>query len=248
MTNTEPVREEKKEKEREEIFVVDDSDSEEEVDEDALREQVEETEADLHHAKRELNQARFEEREHHREKGTWDDERGLAVKVDATWSFWKGSDWSAEEKRNLKTARTAIGVGVVAAIGTVSAASVGVFAAKENLDAAEERLNTTPSNSTAYEMNQDLLLNAQGSLAQSASTLYGAFAAAVGVLTGGIVMYVNTCAKHAETVKDLNRPEITKKRERMEAWVQELTEKLNAEREKLRRLVSRHKILLTEDL
>ncbi len=230
MTNTEPVREEKKEKELEEIFVANDggSESEEEVDKETLEGQIQETGADLYHAKRELNQARLEEREHHREKGTWDDERGAAVKVDATWSFWKGSEWSAEEKRNLKTARTAIGIGVVAAIGTVSAASVGVFAAKENLDAADERLNNTPSNSTAYDMNQDLLLNAQGGLAQNASTLYGAFAAAVGVLTGGIVMYVNTCSKHAETVRDLNRPEITKKRERMETWVQELTERLNA--------------------
>lgn len=181
----------------------------------------------------ELANARDDEAAHHTHAGTWDAVREQPVPIQTTWFFWKGDDWTAEEKRALSDARNLLAVGLAGSLSTLAVSAVGIAGAKANLDAAEARLATANVTSPTGEVNADLLTGAKDNLG---TAIGGTIATALALLTAaaaGAYKYYTVVAAHAEKVDELNKPDVTKERERLEQKLDYLRQRLQAEEHKL---------------
>jgi hypothetical protein len=196
--------------------------------------QVDELTADINATRQVLRQTTAEEEAHYRANDQWDDEKDKPKKVEATYSFWKGTDWTHEEKQSLRLAQAAISLGTVYGAGVVLSGVFRVYGAQEGVQAAEARSDAelaATGNVTA--VNQALEASAVQNYRGQVTEMTNAGIAAIGTVVVGCYQYWTVCANHKENVEKLNRPEISKKREGLEARLKRLQDQLRAE---LRRL------------
>jgi hypothetical protein len=188
---------------------------------------VVETKQTIGEAEHKLRKARSEEQVYWEDKDPGSTVRGRHEAIKATWHFWKGDDWTADEKRDLRKAQTALVLGI-GGLGPVIGSVFTFDSAVDGRDAAEARL---ADNATA--VNQGLADSARGTLAAAATGIFSSSYTWFAVIVGASLAYYDVCAKHAENVKDLNAPEITKRRERLEKWLAALQKKLENEQQEL---------------
>lgn len=192
--------------------------------------------ADIDATERVLRETAAEEEAHYRANDQWDDKKEKPKTVKASWSFWKGSDWTHEEKQAILLAQAAIGLGTLAGVGVTLSGVFRVFGAEQGAAAASARSDADElANGNVTDVNQALensaLENLKGQVTEVTNTGFAAFAAVV----GGCYQYWTLCANHKENVEKLNRPDISKKREGLQARLIRLQERLQDELERLER-------------
>lgn len=205
-----------------------------------VRRKIGATKADLREARVDLRRAQTAEAADLSAKGQWDEQLQQQIPVEATSQFWKGSDWTGEEKRKLATAQATLVTGVLGGIALLAASAVSLVGAKTNLEAAHDRLATANETSPTGEVNTELYGAALDGLASSSiSTFQTALAFLGTAVVKGAMDYWDVLAKHAENVKALNKPDVTKDRERLQAVVRRLEAQLKAEQDRLRAAILR---------
>ncbi|MPZ82309.1 MAG: hypothetical protein GEV28_18685 [Actinophytocola sp.] len=174
-----------------------------------------------------LETAQYDEASYWEDKDPGSTERGSHKTFTASTSFWMGKDWTPEEKRKLRAIRVAL-VGGTLTVGTIVASSLNVASASHGVDAADARFNA--DNNT---VNDELAATAEYGFDSAVTALYNSAYTYCAVVLGGVVMYYDTCAKHAENIKALNEPEAGKRRETADKYLQALQRRLAAEMERL---------------
>jgi hypothetical protein len=196
--------------------------------------QTDEISADIRATQQVLRQTTAEEEAHYRANDQWDDLNDRPKSVGASSSFWKGSDWTHEEKQSLRTAQSLIGVGVVVGTGVLLSGVLRVLGAQENARAGEARSDAEElATGNVTTVNQALEASAVYNYRAQVTEGITAAIAAIGTIGSGCYQYWTVCSRHAENVEKLNRPDVTKKREGLEARVQRLQEALRAEQQRL---------------
>ncbi|MFC4856941.1 hypothetical protein [Actinophytocola glycyrrhizae] len=179
-----------------------------------------------------LDKARAEETEHFRSEDRFDVFGERPVPVEGTWHFWKGSDWTSEEKRELNTAWSTLGLGTLASIGAILNAVFSLHAAASAEDAGHARIEEAGDNTTSA-TNQNLLDTAAWGFDSAIVNTTMVGGAGLTALATGIRDYRRACVKHAERLASLNRPEETERRENLENYINGLQERLAKVRERL---------------
>jgi hypothetical protein len=206
-------------------------------------EQIDEFAADVEATRQVLRQTAAEEEAHYRANDQWDDKKDKPKTVEATYSFWKGSDWTHEEKQSLRLAQAAISLGSIYGAGVVLSGVFRILGAQEGLRAAEARSDTEQAvTGNVTTVNQALEASALENYRGQVTEVTNAGIAAFGAVVVGCYQYWTVCANHKENVEKLNRPEITKKREGLEARLQRLQDQMNAELLRLREAMAAHRL------
>lgn len=176
-----------------------------------------------------------EEEAHYRAKDQWDETGNRPTQVETTYPFWKGEDWTHEEKQSLRVAQTAIGLGTLFGVGSTLAGILRTIGAQEGAEAAADRSaaeRATTGNVSA--VNQGLEDSAVHSYWGQITDVTNLGLTAFGAIATGCYQYWMVWTKHKENVKDLNEPDVSKKRAGLEARLLRLQEKLRLELELLK--------------
>lgn len=174
-----------------------------------------------------LREARVQEVEHFRAQNRWDPLTKKPIPVEGTWHFWKGADWTPDERRELDNAFYSLGYGALLSIGSIVGAVYTMQSANAGADAGEarvdEELATKNTTSTT-----NVHLESSAALNHTAQVAATVAAAVTGLdkLATGLRDYRRACVKHAEAVAKLNKPEQSEERENLEAYRAELDAKL----------------------
>jgi hypothetical protein len=209
-------------------------DEEDDEDEDELRGEKKALKKRRAKYKEELKQAKKDERKDLLGTGRWDLEEEERKDVKGTWHFWQGDDWTEEEKAALRSAWKEIGAGSLAGTCAALMNSFAVAAADANADAAHLRAdNATGVDHDAFQLLSDGADHtAKGTYALVAATA----TAGITTLLWGFRTYRSVCVKHAERLRNLNRPASTIRREALENYVNQLDARLATIEEKLAEL------------
>lgn len=214
----------------------DDEDDEAENAEAALRRREQDLRARRTKIGRELKQARKDERKELLGTGRWDLENNKRKEIKGTWHLpgLMGDDWTAEERSALRSAWAVLTFGTFVGACTALANAFSLAAATSNAEAADLRA------SNATEADQGFLDHQASAAGYTVASVTVAEATAVtvslGVLIGGLVSYKAVCAKHAERLRNLNRPASTIRREELENYFNQLGERLEDVRAELEEL------------
>lgn len=178
-----------------------------------------------------LVDAQEKEAEHFRAEDRLDALDGRPVPVEGSWHFWKGSDWTPDEKRELNTAFSTLTVGTLVSVGAILNAVFSLHSAASAEDAGHSRIEEAGNSTTTT--NQNLLDTASWGF--DAAIVNTSMVGGVGLTTlaAGIRDYRRACVKHAERLAKLNRPEETERRENLENHLAGLRARLDKVRERL---------------
>jgi len=158
-----------------------------------------------------LRRARVKEKAYFKKNATWE----------ASSSFWKGEDWTAEEKQELYNIQTKIGTGAVAAAAAVTVATLRFLSLKWAAEAASARSDADQqATGDVTPTNQGLENSAWAAVPPGAFEIIAL--TALNPVINGIREWWGLCAKHQEKVKNHNMPEIAKKRAGLEEVLREL--------------------------
>lgn len=186
--------------------------------------------ADIDATERVLRETVAEEEAHFRANDQWDDKKDKPKTVKASWSFWKGSDWTHEEKQSILVAQAAISLGTLYGAGVALSGIFRIFGAEEGAAAASARSDAELlATGNVTDVNQALENSALENLKGQITEVTNTGIAALGAVVGGCYQYWTLCANHKENVEKLNRPDISKKREGLQARLLRLQEQLHDE-------------------
>jgi hypothetical protein len=201
---------------------------------DERNDEADEIRADIKATKKVLRQTTAEEEAHYRANDQWDDKKDRPKTVEATYSFWKGSDWTHEEKQALQLAHAAIGLGTIYGAGVALSGIFRIFGAQEGAHAATARSDAEQlATGNVSEINQAFEDSAMDNYRAQITEVTNTGLAAFGAVVLGCYQYWTVCSNHLENVEKLNRPEISKKRDGLQARLDRLKERLRIELEQL---------------
>jgi hypothetical protein len=201
---------------------------------DEQDDKVGEIHADIKATKKMLRQTTAEEEAHYRANDQWDDEKDMPKTVEATYPFWKGSDWTHEEKQALQLAHAAIGLGTIYGAGVTLSGIFRIFGAQEGAHAATARANAEQlATGNVSEINLAFNNSAMNNYRAQITEVTHTGVAAFGAVVLGCYQYWAVCSNHLENVEKLNRPEISKKRDGLQARLDRLKDRLHNELERL---------------
>lgn len=226
------------------------SDAEDGEEGEGTGDQDEEDEGELRQRKRdlkkrrvdiekELKQARKAERDELLGTGGWDLDKEEHKEIKGTWHlpFFRGDDWTAEEKAALHSAWVVLTVGTLVGACTALANGFTLTAATSNAKAADLRAGNATVTEQGFLDHQATA--ARYTVASATTAEATAVSVSLGALLGGIVSYRAVCAKHAERIRNLNRPRSTVRREELENYFEQLDTRLDEVRAKLKELRDR---------
>lgn len=183
-----------------------------------------------------LEKVRVEEADYFRSQDRWDvmAEVPVPVPVEGTWHFWKGSDWTSEEKRQLNTAWNTLGIGTFVSASVILNAVFSLHSASSMEQAGQSRLeDEMATKNTTSETNQHLFNAATWGFDSAVLVTAMGSLAAFGTLATGLREYRRVCVEHAERLEKLNRPDETEKRENLENHLKGLEARLEMLSERL---------------